>query len=109
MFTPTIIKEVLEGGLNSISRLSPSYLNPGEYRSALADSRLCILDTLSQQPSEHSHPSDVSHVADERAVSAMKHNCAENSKESTNNIIQNRIQDFLLAATGNLPKREKLP
>ena len=64
-------------------------------------------DTLWQQPSEHTHPPDPSRVAVQRAVSAMQRR-AENSEESTSNIIQNCTQDFPLAAAGSLPKKETL-
>ena len=37
----------------------------------------------------------------------MKHR-AENSEESTSNIIQNCTQDFPLSAAGSLPKKETL-
>ncbi|CAB4045138.1 Hypothetical predicted protein, partial [Paramuricea clavata] len=59
------------------------------------------------EPSVHSHPPDPSCVAVKRAVSAMIHR-AENSEESTSNIIQNCTHDFPLAAAGSLPKRETL-
>ena len=63
-----------------------------------------LADTLWHQPSEHSHPPDPARVAVQRAVSAMKHR-AENSEESTSNIIQNCTQDFPLSAAGSLPKK----
>ena len=66
-----------------------------------------LADTLWHQPSKHSHPPDPARVAVQRAVSAMKYR-AENSEESTSNIIQNCTQDFPLAAAGSLPQKETL-
>ena len=66
-----------------------------------------LADALWQQPSEHSHPPDPARIAVQRAVSAIKYH-AENSEESTSNIIQNCTQDFPLSAAGSLPKKETL-
>ncbi|XP_028415511.1 uncharacterized protein LOC114538576 [Dendronephthya gigantea] len=66
-----------------------------------------LADTLWHQPSKHSHLPDPARVAVQRAVSAMKYR-AENSEDSTRNIIQNCTQDFPLAAAGSLPQKETL-